>query len=77
MIGRHGVRRVAIAVAICSFLLASQSIVYADPAKGGASGVYFAKVLERLGIVDQMKSKTILEAPRRLLHAGIDRRSGP
>jgi molybdate transport system substrate-binding protein len=41
-------------------LLASRSIVYADPAKGGASGVYFAKVLERLGIVDQMKSKTIL-----------------
>jgi molybdate transport system substrate-binding protein len=41
-------------------LLASKSIVYADPAKGGASGVYFAKVLERLGIVDQMKSKTIL-----------------
>lgn len=41
-------------------LLAGKSIVYADPAKGGASGVYFAKVLERLGIVDQMKSKTIL-----------------
>ncbi|HWU40719.1 MAG TPA: substrate-binding domain-containing protein, partial [Candidatus Acidoferrum sp.] len=41
-------------------LLASKSIIYADPAKGGASGVYFAKVLERLGIVDQMKSKTIL-----------------
>ncbi len=60
MIGRHAVRRVAIAAAICSFLLASQSIVYADPTKGGASGVYFAKVLERLGIVDQMKSKTIL-----------------
>jgi molybdate transport system substrate-binding protein len=41
-------------------LLAGKSIVYADPAKGGASGVYFAKVLERLGIVDQMKAKTIL-----------------
>ena len=41
-------------------LLDAKSIVYADPAKGGASGVYFAKVLERLGIVDQMKSKTIL-----------------
>lgn len=41
-------------------LLAGKSIVYADPAKGGASGVHFAKVLERLGIVDQMKSKTIL-----------------
>lgn len=41
-------------------LLAAKSISYADPAKGGASGVYFAKVLDRLGIADQMKSKTIL-----------------
>ena len=41
-------------------LLAAKSIVYADPAKGGASGVYFVKVLDRLGITDQMKSKTIL-----------------
>jgi molybdate transport system substrate-binding protein len=29
-------------------LLATKSISYADPAKGGASGVYFAKVLDRL-----------------------------
>ena len=41
-------------------VLASKSIVYADPAKGGASGVHFAKVLERLGIADEMKAKTIL-----------------
>lgn len=41
-------------------LLAAKSIVYADPVKGGASGVYFAKVLDRLGITEQMKSKTIL-----------------
>jgi molybdate transport system substrate-binding protein len=41
-------------------LLAAKSIVYADPAKGGASGVYFAKVIERLGIADELKSKTIL-----------------
>jgi molybdate transport system substrate-binding protein len=48
-------------------LLATKSISYADPAKGGASGVHFAKVLERLGIVDEMKAKTKLvpgpEAP--------------
>ncbi len=37
-------------------LLAAKSIVYADPAKGGASGVHFAKVLDRLGIANQMKS---------------------
>ena len=41
-------------------LLATKSISYADPAKGGASGVYFAKVIDRLGIADQMKSKTVL-----------------
>jgi molybdate transport system substrate-binding protein len=46
--------------ALKSALLAAKSIVYADPAKGGASGVYFARVLERLGIVDEMKPKTIL-----------------
>jgi molybdate transport system substrate-binding protein len=41
-------------------LLATKSVSYADPAKGGASGIYFAKVLDRLGIADQMKSKTVL-----------------
>ncbi len=41
-------------------LLTTRSIVYADPAKGGASGVYFARVLDRLGIAEQMKGKTIL-----------------
>jgi molybdate transport system substrate-binding protein len=38
-------------------LLAAKSIVYS---KGGASGVYFAHVLDRLGIAEQVKSKTIL-----------------
>jgi molybdate transport system substrate-binding protein len=41
-------------------LLAAKSIVYADPAKGGASGVYFAHVVDQLGIAEQIKSKTIL-----------------
>jgi molybdate transport system substrate-binding protein len=41
-------------------LLAARSIVYADPAKGGLSGVVFARALERLGIAEQMKAKTIL-----------------
>jgi hypothetical protein len=39
-------------------VLAAKSIVYADPAKGGLSAVYFARVLERLGIADQMRPKT-------------------
>ena len=41
-------------------LLAAKSIVYADPAKGGAAGVHFAHVVDQLGIAEQMKSKTIL-----------------
>jgi molybdate transport system substrate-binding protein len=41
-------------------LLAAKSIVYADPAKGGLSGVVFARALDRLGIAEQMKAKTIL-----------------
>jgi molybdate transport system substrate-binding protein len=41
-------------------LLAAKSIVYADPAKGGLSGVAFAHALDRLGIAEQMKAKTIL-----------------
>jgi molybdate transport system substrate-binding protein len=41
-------------------LLAAKSISYADPAKGGVSGIHFARVLERLGIADEMKPKTKL-----------------
>ena len=41
-------------------LLAAKSIVYADPAQGGASGIHFARVLERLGIAEEMKPKTTL-----------------
>jgi len=41
-------------------LIAAKSISYADPAKGGASGVYFAKVVEQLGLTDELKAKTIL-----------------
>jgi molybdate transport system substrate-binding protein len=41
-------------------LLAAKSISYADPAKGGLSGVVARKAIERLGIAEQMKSKTTL-----------------
>jgi molybdate transport system substrate-binding protein len=41
-------------------LLNARAVVYADPAKGGASGVYFARVLDRLGIAEQLKGRTIL-----------------
>jgi molybdate transport system substrate-binding protein len=39
-------------------LLAAKAVAYSDPAAGGASGVYFAKLLERMGIADAMKAKT-------------------
>lgn len=39
-------------------LLNAKSIAYSDPAAGGASGVYFAKLLDRLGIAAQMAAKT-------------------
>jgi molybdate transport system substrate-binding protein len=39
-------------------LLAAKAIAYSDPSKGGASGVYFAKVAERLGIADAVKAKS-------------------
>lgn len=39
-------------------LLKAKSIAYSNPASGGASGVFFAKSLERMGIADAMKAKT-------------------
>ena len=39
-------------------LLNAKTIAYSDPAFGGASGVYFAKLLERMGIAEQVKAKT-------------------
>jgi molybdate transport system substrate-binding protein len=45
-------------------LLAARTIVYTDPATGGVSGVFFARVLERLGIADAV-------GPRCKLTAGV------
>jgi molybdate transport system substrate-binding protein len=41
-------------------LLSTKSLTYVDPAQGGTSGIHFAGVLQRLGIADQVKSKTTL-----------------
>ena len=38
-------------------LLAARAIGHPDPAGGGASGVYFSKLIERLGIADAIKPK--------------------
>ena len=44
-------------------LLDAKSITYLNPADGGASGIHFAKVLDRLGIANEMKLKTVF-APK-------------
>ena len=41
-------------------MLAAKLIAYPDPAGGGASGIYVASLLERLGIAAEMKPKTKL-----------------
>ena len=41
-------------------LLAAPSIAYIDPAAGGSSGIYLAKLFERLGIAEALKRKTVL-----------------
>jgi len=41
-------------------LLAARSIVYVDPAIGATSGIHFAGVLQRLGIAEAVKDKTVL-----------------
>jgi molybdate transport system substrate-binding protein len=43
-------------------LLAARVLVYSDPVRGGAAGVHIAKVLEQLGIADQLKSQITLGA---------------
>ncbi len=41
-------------------VLAAKSLVYTDPARGATSGMHFAAVLQRLGIADAVKGKTVL-----------------
>ena len=41
-------------------LLAARSVAYTDPKTGGAFGTYFAKELERMGILDAVNAKAVL-----------------
>jgi molybdate transport system substrate-binding protein len=52
-------------------MLAARSIAYPDPAGGGASGIYVASLLERLGIAAEMKPKTKLFPPTEVLYASV------
>jgi molybdate transport system substrate-binding protein len=42
-------------------VLAAKSVSYIDPASGGSSGIYVGKLLQRLGIADQVKPKEKLK----------------
>jgi molybdate transport system substrate-binding protein len=44
-------------------LLKAKTIAYSDPASGGASGVFFAKTLDKMGIADAVKDKTHFPPP--------------
>jgi len=41
-------------------LLAAKSVAYIDPAAGGSSGIYVAKLLERLDIAKEVNAKAVL-----------------
>jgi len=41
-------------------LLGAKAVAYSDPAGGGASGIHFARVLERLGIAQQVNARAKL-----------------
>jgi molybdate transport system substrate-binding protein len=44
-------------------LLKAKTVAYSNPAAGGASGVYFAGLIERMGIADQIKAKALHPPP--------------
>ena len=44
-------------------LLSARAIGYTDPAAGGASGVYFSKMIEKLGIASEIKAKSKFPPP--------------
>jgi molybdate transport system substrate-binding protein len=52
-------------------LLAAKSISYVDPASGGASGIHFAKVLDRLEIANEMRWKTVFPNPKTPAEVGV------
>jgi len=42
-------------------VLAAKSVAYIDPASGGSSGIYVAKLFDQLGIADKVKPKAKLK----------------
>jgi molybdate transport system substrate-binding protein len=54
-------------------LMATKFIAYIDPTSGGASGIYMAGLIERLGIAPEMKPKTKLALPGGRLYEMVAR----
>ncbi len=44
-------------------LLDARAISYTHPAAGGASGIYFAKLIDRMGIADEINARTKFPPP--------------
>jgi molybdate transport system substrate-binding protein len=59
---REGAPRpdIATVAAFRMALLTAAKVAYIDPAAGGSSGIYFAKLLETMGIADAVKAKAVL-----------------
>lgn len=49
--------------ALTRTLLSARATSYSDPSAGGASGIYFAKLIERLGIAQEVNAKTKYPPP--------------
>ncbi len=66
---RAGAKRPDISTveALTRTLLAARAIGYTDPAAGGASGIYFAQLIERLGIAAEVNAKTTFPPPAGLV----------
>lgn len=40
----------------------AESVAYGDPARGATTGLHFVRVLDQLGLADEIRSKTVLAA---------------
>jgi molybdate transport system substrate-binding protein len=62
---KHGAPKPDISTveALKKTLLAARAVGYTNPAAGGASGVYFSKMIEKLGIAAEIKPKSKFPPP--------------
>src|SRR5579885_3427911 len=62
---KHGAPKPDISTveALKKTLLSARAVGYTDPAAGGASGVYFSKMIEKLGIAAEIKAKSKFPPP--------------